>query len=287
MVLRELSAVMQMGNKVVTRTELSSLGWKLFLFMGSYREKGDMKMSEKKESVKTYILGKWDTRTIVGVAIGAALFGVLMNFGGIRVFTNTSLTTAMLVDVIVGGLFGAVPAAVAAFFGNVISDLIGGWGFWFDWSIGNAVLGFFVGLLGVYGARINDGIFTGKQAVIYAVLVIVGNAVAFGLVTPFLTYVFADGVHAEAYQSDDLSGRKGADARAFRHRQVYSWLLHQRADSFFLSGRDQRFAEGVWKGNIGIRYLFSELDRRNGSAGYGCPVHRSERWRGYCVLTGK
>ena len=49
MVLRELSAVMQMGNKVVTRTELSSLGWKLFLFMGSYREKGDMKMSEKKE----------------------------------------------------------------------------------------------------------------------------------------------------------------------------------------------------------------------------------------------
>lgn len=82
-------------------------------------------MSEKKESVKTYILGKWDTRTIVGVAIGAALFGVLMNFGGIRVFTNTSLTTAMLVDVIVGGLFGAVPAAVAAFFGNVISDLIG------------------------------------------------------------------------------------------------------------------------------------------------------------------
>ena len=190
MVLRELSAVMQMGNKVVTRTELSSLGWKLFLFMGSYREKGDMKMSEKKESVKTYILGKWDTRTIVGVAIGAALFGVLMNFGGIRVFTNTSLTTAMLVDVIVGGLFGAVPAAVAAFFGNVISDLIGGWGFWFDWSIGNAVLGFFVGLLGVYGARINDGIFTGKQAVIYAVLVIVGNAVAVGLVTPFLTYVF-------------------------------------------------------------------------------------------------
>ena len=39
---------------------------------------------------------------IVGVAIGAALFGVLMNFGSIKVFTNTNLTTAMLVPVIVG-----------------------------------------------------------------------------------------------------------------------------------------------------------------------------------------
>ena len=33
---------------------------------------------------------------------------------------------------------------LAAMIGNVISDLIGGWGFWFDWSIGNGILGFFV-----------------------------------------------------------------------------------------------------------------------------------------------
>ncbi|MBQ9328123.1 MAG: ECF-type riboflavin transporter substrate-binding protein [Solobacterium sp.] len=148
-------------------------------------------MSEKKkQSVGSLLVGKWDTKTVVGIAIGAALFGVLMNFGGIRIFTNTSLTTAMIVDVIVGALFGPLPAAVAAFFGNVISDLIGGWGFWFDWSIGNAVLAFFVGLLPLYGAKINDGVFTTKQAVIYAVTVIVGNLIAFGVVTPLLTYLF-------------------------------------------------------------------------------------------------
>lgn len=148
-------------------------------------------MSEKKkESVSSLLVGKWDTRTIVGVAIGAALFGVLMNFGSIRVFTNTSLSLAMIVDVIAGALFGPLPAALTAFLGNVISDLIGGWGFWFDWSIGNGVLGFFVGLLPLYGARIKDGIFTGKQAVIYAILVIVGNLLAFGVVTPVLTYLF-------------------------------------------------------------------------------------------------
>jgi len=147
-------------------------------------------MTLRKESVGKMIVGKWDTKTVVGVAIGAALYGVLMNYGGIRVFTNTSLTTAMVIDVIVGALFGPLPAALMAFCGNVIADLIGGWGFWFDWSVGNGVLAFFVGLLPLYGARINDGIFTTRHAVIYAITVIVGNLVAFGAVTPLLTYLW-------------------------------------------------------------------------------------------------
>ena len=138
-------------------------------------------------------IGVWNTKTIVGVAVGAALFGVLMVYGSIRVFTNTSLTTAMIVPVIVGGLFGPLPAAVAAGVGNVIADLIGGWGFWFDWSIGNAVLGMCVGLLPLYGACIEDGIFEVKHMVIYAISVVLGCALAFGLVTPFFTYLWYGG----------------------------------------------------------------------------------------------
>lgn len=144
----------------------------------------------KEKSKLSLLLGVWNTKTIVGVAIGAALFGVLMVFGGIKVFTNTSLTSAMIVVVVVAALFGPLPAAVAAGIGNVIADLIGGWGFWFDWSIGNFVLGFFVGLLPIYGAKISDGIFTVKHAIIYVITVILGNALAFGIVTPLLTYLF-------------------------------------------------------------------------------------------------
>ena len=144
----------------------------------------------KEKTLLQKFLGEWNTKTIVGVAIGAALFGVLMVYGGIRVTTNTSLTSAMIVSVVVGALFGPVPAALAAGIGNTIADLIGGWGFWFDWSMGNLVLGLFVGLLPVYGARINDGVFKIKHAVIYTILVLLGNAVAFGLVTPFLTYAW-------------------------------------------------------------------------------------------------
>ena len=107
-----------------------------------------------KESKWKQFLGVWNTKTIVGVAIGAALFGVLMVFGGIKIFSNTSLTSAMVVVVVVAALFGPVPAALTAGIGNVIADLIGGWGFWFDWSFGNLVLGLFVGLLPLYGAKI-------------------------------------------------------------------------------------------------------------------------------------
>ena len=136
----------------------------------------------KKTTLEKFI-GVWNTKTIVGVAIGAALFGVLMNFGSIRIFTNTSLTTAMVVPVIVGGLFGPLPAA----------DLISGSGFWFDWSIGNAFLGLFIGALPLYGAYIEDGIFEVKHMIIYAILCVIGCGISFGLVTPFFTYLWYGG----------------------------------------------------------------------------------------------
>ena len=147
-------------------------------------------MTTKKQSLGSILLGKWNTKTIVGIAIGAALFGVLMNFGSIRVTTNTSLTTSYIVLPIVGALFGPLPAFLTGLIGNTIADLIGGWGLWFDWSFGNAVTGFFMGLLPLYGAKIEDGVFTVKHAIIYAVVTVVGVGIGFGLVTPVLTYLF-------------------------------------------------------------------------------------------------
>lgn len=144
---------------------------------------------ENKKSLGKLLVGEWNTKTIVAVAIGAALYGVLMVWGGIPIFTNTNLSSAMLVPVVVGGLFGPLPALVCCGVGNVIADLIGGWGMWFDWSIGNAVMAFCVGLLPVYGARIKEGIFTTKQAVIYAICCVLGNMLAFGIVTPIFSWL--------------------------------------------------------------------------------------------------
>ena len=146
-----------------------------------------------KKSFGSKLLGEWNTRTIVTVAIGAALFGVLMNYGGIPIFTNTSLTTAMIVPVVVGAMYGPVPAAVAAGVGNVIADLIGGWGMYPAWSITNAVAALFIGALPLYGAYITEGVFDVKHMVIYIICVLVGNALAFGVVAQVLTVVFEGG----------------------------------------------------------------------------------------------
>ena len=127
------------------------------------------------------------------MAVGAALYGVLMVYGGIPIFSQTHLSTAMIVPVVVGGMYGALPCSVTLLIGNIIADLIAGNGMWFDWSIGNAVLGFFVGLLPVYGAYITEGIFKVKHAIIYGILCVIGNIVAFGLVTPVVTYLFYGG----------------------------------------------------------------------------------------------
>lgn len=142
-----------------------------------------------KKGIGSLIVGEWNTRTIVAIAIGAALYGVLMVFGGIPIFSNTQLTTAMIVPVVVGGLFGPLPALVTCGVGNVIADLIGGWGLWFDWSIGNAVMAFCVGLLPLYGAHIKDGVFNVKHAIIYTVCCVLGNALAFGVITPVFSYL--------------------------------------------------------------------------------------------------
>jgi len=144
----------------------------------------------QQRSIGQLFVGKWNTMTLVAVAVGAALFGVLMVFGSIPVFTNTQLTSAMVIPVIVGGLFGPLPAFATLLIGNFIADLIGGWGFWFDWSVGNGVLGLFVGALPLYGAKIDEGIFKVQHAVIYAVCCVVGNAIAFGIITPVMTSLF-------------------------------------------------------------------------------------------------
>jgi len=50
-----------------------------------------------------------------------------------------------------------------------------------------------VGLLPLYGADINKGIFTVKHAIIFAVIAVLGNALAFGVVTPLFTLLFFGG----------------------------------------------------------------------------------------------
>lgn len=133
------------------------------------------------------------TEQIVAIGLGSALFGVLMIYGGIPVFTNTKLTTAYIVPVILGAHFGAIPAGLVGLFGNIIADTLSGGGYWFDWTIGNFIACLFIGSLSLYGADIVKGIFTAKQAIIFSLVSIVGIVIGFGLVTPIFTQILFGG----------------------------------------------------------------------------------------------
>jgi energy-coupling factor transport system substrate-specific component len=140
-----------------------------------------------KKSIGNVIIGVWNIKTIAAVVIGAVSFAFLMVFGSLSVFTNTQLTLAMVVPVVIGGLFGPLHAFTALFLGNILADTIVGEGYWFDWSLGNGVLGFFIGIMPFYGARIREGIFKPTHILIYTFAAVLGNTMAFGVVTPLLT----------------------------------------------------------------------------------------------------
>ncbi|WP_283678428.1 ECF-type riboflavin transporter substrate-binding protein [Lentilactobacillus sp. Marseille-Q4993] len=152
-----------------------------------------MAANEIRESVFSKLVGRWSTQSIVTVAIGSALFGVLLDFVGIPVYTNTKLSVAYLVPVFVGALYGPLPAGFIGLFGNFFADLIAGSGFWPEWWIGNFIAAFVIGLLPLYGARIEDGIFTKKHAAIFTITSLIGLLVAFGFIAPFLNTLFYGG----------------------------------------------------------------------------------------------
>ena len=139
------------------------------------------------------LVGQWNTKTVVGVALGAILMAIMMVYIQIPIFTQVQFSLAPVVIVIVGALFGPLPAAIAACFGNFSADMIGGWGFWFDWTIGHFFCGFITGLLPVYGARVGEGVFTNKQAATFAVLAFVAPLIAFCGITPLFTMMWYQG----------------------------------------------------------------------------------------------
>ena len=139
------------------------------------------------------LVGQWNTKTVVGVALGAILMAIMMVYIQIPIFTQVQFSLAPVVIVIVGALFGPLPAAIPACFGNKLSHRNGGRGFWLDRTIGHFFCGFITGLLPVYGARVGEGVFTNKQAATFAVLAFVAPLIAFCGITPLFTMMWYQG----------------------------------------------------------------------------------------------
>jgi len=110
---------------------------KLVASMGSTTEPG--RSSQAREI---------STRDVVYMAIGAALYGVLGWISAVFRIPgpfNTSIRPAIVIPMFFGGVFGRRVGFFTGFVGNAIIDLLSGYGFSWNWSLGNGLMGWIAG----------------------------------------------------------------------------------------------------------------------------------------------
>ncbi len=148
-------------------------------------------------------LWQFGTREIVYSAIGAALYGVLS-----WVFNSLQLPGTQLVAIrppvaipmFMGIVFGPLVGLFAGGVGNILGDLLSGYGFFWAWDVGNALLGFIPGLLPLVGIT---EIKTGRDYLYAAIACIVASFVGIAfpalIADPFIlrNIDFAGGVTLE------------------------------------------------------------------------------------------
>ena len=133
----------------------------------------------------------FSTKTLVGTALGAALFTVLFMY--VKVPTGipeTQVQTAYGVGGFFAAMFGPVAGFLIAFIGHAISDIVQYGSAWWSWVVASGIACFVMGL--VYPKlHVEDGVLTWKDLLLYNIFQIVGNLIAWVVVAPVLDiYVY-------------------------------------------------------------------------------------------------
>ena len=129
------------------------------------------------------------TRTIVATALGAALFALLFMYVKVPSgIPETSIQTAYGLGAFFAALFGPIAGGLIAFIGHALSDAIQYGSPWWSWVIASGVSGFLYGL--VYPKlKVEEGIFTGKDALRFNIYQVIANVIAWIVVAPVLDIV--------------------------------------------------------------------------------------------------
>lgn len=128
----------------------------------------------------------FNTRTLVGTALGAALFTVLFMYVKIPTgIPETQIQTAYGIGGFFAAMFGPLAGFLVAFIGHAISDIVQYGSAWWSWVVASGVAGFIMGLV-FPRLHVEDGVLTGKDILMYNVFQVVANAVAWIGVAPIL-----------------------------------------------------------------------------------------------------
>jgi energy-coupling factor transport system substrate-specific component len=128
----------------------------------------------------------FSVKTVVAVAIGAALFFVLGRFVSIPSgIPNTNITLQYAVLGLLAAIYGPVAGGLIGFIGHTLIDLSWGGSPWWSWVIASALVGVVVGMF-AKKLKVNEGEFGKKDIIVYVVANVIAHVVAWIGVAPVL-----------------------------------------------------------------------------------------------------
>ncbi len=128
---------------------------------------------------------KLGIREVVAMGIGTALFTVLTTVQIPIGIPNTYLQPRMAVLAFLSAVFGPVVGAVIGLAGHALGDALFYGGVWWSWVFPEAVVGICIGIFAGKFA-VKEGGFDQKNIVLFNIIQVIANAIAWILVAPVL-----------------------------------------------------------------------------------------------------
>jgi energy-coupling factor transport system substrate-specific component len=129
---------------------------------------------------------RFGIREVVAIGIGTALFFVLSYVSiPLGFIPNTSIQTRMALLAFFSAVYGPIVGGAVGFLGHALADLGQYGGIWWSWVVSDAIFGIIVGLF-ISKYLIEEGGFKKKQILLFNVMQIIGNAIAWVVVAPIL-----------------------------------------------------------------------------------------------------
>ena len=129
---------------------------------------------------------KFGIKEVVAIGIGTALFVVLTNvqvpFG---LIPNTALQSRVAILSFFAAVFGPIVGGAIGLIGHALGDALFYGGVWWSWVFPDAVYGIVLGLF-VQKFAIKAGGFDKKAMVLFNIVQVVANAIAWIVVAPVL-----------------------------------------------------------------------------------------------------
>ena len=129
---------------------------------------------------------KFGIKQVVACGIGTALFVVLTETQiPLVIVPNTALQVRAALLAFLAAIFGPVVGLIVGFLGHALGDALFYGSVWWSWVFPDAIFGLIVGLfMKLY--KISDGGFGTKQIVLFNVVQVIANVIAWVLVAPAL-----------------------------------------------------------------------------------------------------